>query len=275
MLDITDTRVPTPMHVTVVGVAEPAFSGIVAGYAPDIWMSLSAVPEPMRSKGSLSLGARLKPGASIAQARAEMRVLDRPSIDALAKGDPQWLQAQIEVTPARTGLDTPLQQQFGGPLRLLMTLVGGLLLLACANIGVLLLARGAARQHEMAVRVSLGAGRFRLIRQVLAESLLLASAGSVLGVIGARFAAPMLMRIMIAGTRSPGPTPRPEIPLDVRVLVFTMLATAAATLVFGLAPTVAALVSAPADALRHGRAAQPRSRRVFGNGLVVAVEMFQ
>jgi predicted permease len=269
VLDITDTRVPAPMHVTVVGVAQPAFSGIVAGYAPDIWMSLSAMPDALRSKGSLSLVARLKPGASIAQARAEMRVLDRPSIDALAKGDPQWLQAQIEVTPARTGLDTPLQQQFGGPLRLLMTLVGGLLLLACANIGGLLLARGAARQHEMAVRVSLGAGRFRLMRQVLAESLLLASAGSVLGVIGARFAAPMLMRIMIAGTRSPGPAPRPEIPLDVRVLVFTMLATAGATLVFGLAPTVAALVSAPADALRHGRAAQPRSRRVFGNGLVV------
>ena len=269
VLDITDRRLPAPMHVTVVGVADRGFSGIVAGYAPDVWVSLAAVPDAMRPRLSLSLAARLKPGASIAQARAEMRVLDRPRIESLARRDPQWLQAPIEVMPARTGLETPLRQEFGGPLRLLLGLVGGLLLLACANIGSLLLARGAARQHEMAVRVSLGAGRFRIVRQVLAESLLLASLGSVLGIAGARFAATMLMRTMIAGTRAPGAAPRLEIPLDARVLGFTILVTAVAALVCGLAPAVAAFASAPADALRQGRGAQPRSRRVFGNALVV------
>jgi putative ABC transport system permease protein len=269
VIDLVDARLPAPMPVTIVGVTEPAFSGIVVGYRADVWMSLSGVPAAMRSRASLSLVARLKPGASIDQARAEMRVLDQPSLDALAHNDPQWRQAVIEVTPARTGLDTPLQQQFGRPLLLLLALVGGLLLLACANIGSMLLARGATRQHEMAVRVSLGAGRLRIMRQVLTESLLLASAGSVLGVIGARFAATMLMRTMIAATRSPGPPPRLDIPLDARVLAFTVLAAAASAVVFGLAPAIAAFVSAPANALRHGRGVQPRSRRLFGNGLVV------
>jgi putative ABC transport system permease protein len=268
-IDIEDRRVPVPMHATVVGVAEPGFAGVVVGYEPDVWMSLSSVPDAARSRAGLSLLARLKPGVSLDQARAEMRVLDRPSIESLAQRDPQWLRAEIDVKPARTGLSTPLHQQFGGPLLLLMTMVGGLLLLACANIGSLLLARGAARQHEMAVRVSLGAGRFRIMRQVLTESLLLASMGSVLGIIGARFGATILMRIVTSATRSPGPPPRLEIPLDARVLPFTIGVTVLAALVFGLAPAVAAFVSAPAPSLRQG-GAQPRSRRLFGSGLVVA-----
>jgi predicted permease len=218
----------------------------------------------------VALMARLKPGASIAHARAEMRVLYQSSIDALAQRDPQWRHVAIDVKPARAGLSTPLTDQFGGPLSLLMAIVGILLLLACANIGGLLLARGAARQHEMAVRVSLGAGRFRIVRQVLTESLLLASTGGVLGLVGARFGATILMRIMTSGTRSLGAPPRLEIPLDARVLLFTIGVTILAVLVFGLAPAIAAFVSAPAPALRQGGGAQPRSRRAFGNGLVVA-----
>jgi predicted permease len=270
VVDIQDTRVPVPMHVTVVGVAEPKFSGIVVGYQPDVWISLSAVPAAMRARVALALAARLEPGASIEQARAEMRVLDRPRIDALAQRDPQWLRVVLDVTPARTGLSTPLHQQFGGPLLLLMTMVGGVLLLACVNIGSLLLARGAARQQEMAVRVSLGAGRFRIARQVLTESLLLAAMGGVLGIAGARFGATMLMRIMLSGTRSPGPSPHLDIPLDARVLMFTVGVTAVAALLFGLMPAIAAYVWAPAPALRQTGVAQPRSRRLFGNGLVVA-----
>jgi predicted permease len=269
-IDIEDTRVPAPMHVTVVGVAEPGFSGIVAGYRPDVWLSFSAVPDAMRSRAGLALAARLKPETSIEQARAEMRVLDRARIDELVQRDPQWHGVVIDVKPARTGLDTPLQQQFGGPLLLLMTMVGGVLLLACVNIGTLLLARGAARQHEMAVRVSLGAGRFRIVRQVLTESLLLAAMGGILGVVGARFGATMLMRIMISGTTSPGPAPRLDIPLDARVLTFTVAVTMLAALLFGLVPAIAAFVSAPAPTLRQSGAAQPRSRRVLGNALVVA-----
>ena len=269
-IEVEDIRVAVPMHATVVGVAEQKFSGIVASRRPDVWISLSAVPDAIRSRVALALAARLRPGVSIEQARAEMRVLDRFRIDELSQRDPQWRSAVIDVKPARTGLDTPLQQQFGGPLLLLMTMVGGVLLVACVNIGTLLLARGAARQHEMAVRVSLGAGRFRIVRQVLTESLLLAAMGGVLGVVAARFGATMLMRIMTSGTRSPGPAPHLDIPLDARVLTFTVAVTVLAALLFGLMPAIAAFVSTPARALRHGGAAQPPFRRVFGNALVVA-----
>src|SRR5205823_9195250 len=100
--------------------------------------------------------------------------------------------------------------------------------------------------------------------------LLLASVGSLLGLAGARFGATMLMRIMISGTRSPGAAPHLQIPLDARVLSFTLAVTVLAAIVFGLAPAVAAFISAPAATLRQGGGAQPRSRRVFGNGLVVA-----
>ena len=156
-IDIEDTRVPVPMHVTVIGVAEQGFSGIVVGYRPDVWISLSAVPDAMRSRASLALAARLKPDASIEQARAEMRVLDRSEIDELAQRDPQWRSVAIDVKPARTGLDTPLQQQFGGPLLLLMTMVGGVLLLACVNIGT-----PAARARR---RAAARDGRSRLPRR--------------------------------------------------------------------------------------------------------------
>jgi len=270
IVDINDRRLPGPVHATVVGVAEPGFSGVTVGRQPDVWLSIGAIPTAMRSRAGLALMARLKPGASIAQARAEMRVLDQPRIDRFAQRDPQWRHVAIDVKPARAGLSTPLTDQFGGPLSLLMVMVGILLLLACANIGGMLLARGAARRHEMAVRVSLGAGRFRIVRQVVTESLLLASMGGLLGLVGARFGATMLTRIVTSGTRSPGAPPHLDVPLDPRVLAFTIGVTVLAALVFGLAPAVAAFVSAPAPALRRGGGAQPRSRRVFGNGLVVA-----
>ena len=270
IIEINDRRLPGPVHATVVGVAEPEFSGVTASMRSDVWVSLGAIPTAMRSRGGVALMARLKPGASIAQARAEMRVLYQSSIDALVQRDPQWRHVAIDVKPARAGLSTPLTDQFGGPLSLLMAIVVILLLLACANIGGLLLARGASRQQEMAVRVSLGAGRLRMVRQVLTESLLLASIGGALGLVGARFGATILTRIMTSGTQSLGPSPRLEIPLDARVLTFTIGVTLLAALVFGLAPAIAAFVSAPASALRQGGGAQTKSRRVFGNGLVVA-----
>ena len=270
-VDVEDARLPAPVRATVVGVAERSFAGIVAGYRPDVWVSLAAVPAAARGRAGLSLIARLKPDASIDQARAEMRVLDRDRIEGFAQRDPQWRQVAVDVKPARAGLLTPLHDQFGGPLLILFWLVVSLLMLACTNVGGLLLARGAARRHEMAVRVSLGAGRFRIMRQVLAESLVLAAAGCALGLAGARAGAALLMRIVTSGTRSLAAPPQMDVALDARILFFAGAATIAATLLFGLAPALAAFVSAPMEALRERSGATPsRARRWFGHGLVVA-----
>jgi predicted permease len=256
-----------PVTVTVVGVADQAFSGLAVGYKPDVWVPAATLGS--RQPGFV-LMARLNDGISLERARAEMQVLDRPRIEELARGDPQWLDVTLEVEPARAGLWTPLHGQFTNPLLVLMAVVGLLLLLACANIGSLLLARGAARQREMALRVSLGAGRLRIVRQILTESLLLSVAGSLLGVIGAYFGADMLVRIMASGTQLLGPAPHLDLPIDGSVLAFTTAVTVVAAVLFGAAPAWAACTSAPAPVLHgRGRAGHAGRRRVFGNGLVV------
>src|SRR5262249_32653165 len=130
------------------------------------------------------LMARLKPGVTLAQATAEMRVLDRWRIDEIAKTspDPQIRRLSLDVDSASAGFST-LRQFLQRPLLVLMTVVLLVLLLACVNVATMLLARGAARQREMAVRVSVGAGRFRLVRQVLTESLAIAVLAAALGMV--------------------------------------------------------------------------------------------
>ena len=175
IVEITDRRLPGPVHATVMR-SRAHFSGVTISMRSDVWVSLGAIPTAMRSRGGVALMARLKPGAS-SRRRAQRCACST------SRASTRWRSASavatlaIDVTSARAGLATPLADQFGGPLSLLMAIVVIVLLLACANIGGLLLARGAARQHEMALRVSLGAGRFRMVRQVLTESLLLASIG--------------------------------------------------------------------------------------------------
>src|SRR5262249_29741281 len=143
-----------------------------------------------------SLVARLKPGVTIDQAQAEMRVLDRARlVDLEARShDTQWREVPLQVEPAGAGLSV-LRERFGSSLRLMMTAVSVLLLLACLNIASMLLARGAVRHREMAVRVALGAGRFRIVRQVLTESLFLSSLGGVCGVVVAYVGAHALVML--------------------------------------------------------------------------------
>jgi predicted permease len=263
----------------VVGVAPRGFFGLQVGVRTDLWLP-APVPETDRRAGGgaggglgVKLLGRLRRGVSIEGARAEMRVLDRWRTEDLARrtGDPRWRQAKVELAPAPGGFSV-LRDAFGGPLLVLLAVASLLLLLACGNVACMLLARGVAREREMAMRVSLGAGRLRLARQVATESLLLAMAGSLLGVLTARLAADALVRILTSGRPIIGlaaPVGMP-VPLDAHVLSFTVGLVGLTALLFGLAPAASALAASPASSLRSsGTAGGGGARARLGRSLVV------
>jgi predicted permease len=221
--------------------------------------------------GALALVGRLKPDVSFEKARAEMTVLFHSDVQA-PNPNPFLRNMKFEMAPAGTGLSSPLRQQFTKPLLVLMGIVSLLLLVACTNMASLLLARGAAREHEMALRVALGADRLRLVRLVLTEPLLLSAAGSVLAIVLAYFGAGSLVRIMLSGRQIPGLPPHLEIQVrpDLQVLLFTAAVALLTVVLSGLSPVLRALRTAPSPALRRaGSTGDSRFRQLFGKSLVV------
>ena len=227
---------------------------------------------PRRAR--LILLARLKPGTTLEQARGEIAVLFRFTIEERAKfsKDPLVRQLSVQVERAGNGLAT-VRDRYGKPLTVLMTVVGLLLLLACVNIASLLLARAAGREREMAVRTSLGASGIRLLRQVLTESLMLSLAGTLMGAAIAYFGTAALLRILWRAAG--GETGLPFICRFNQTLhVLTLFAAGIAVLagvVFGAAPAWSAFRTDPAMAMRQaGSVGETRLRRLFGRGLVAA-----
>lgn len=245
---------------TIVGVAPRTFTGLRVGARTDVWMPFS--------NDQLNMIARLQSGVTIEQAQAQMNVLFQEVQRQNPKTTIRRLRTRVELSSAEAGLSR-VRDKYGKPLALLMAVVGLLLLLACINLASILLARSAARQQEMAVRLGLGARRGRLVRQMLTESLFLSGAGTLVGAVLAYFGTGALVHIIASGR----PAERLEIQVvsDVNTLLFTAGIAIITGLLFGLAPAWYAFRTDPASSLRErGNGGQSPFWRLFGKSLVVA-----
>jgi len=280
---IGETLLLENVPFTVIGIAPAGFFGVEVGRHIDIWVPLESERKFRTSYASstaykwVQMMGRLKPGASIKEASAELRVLysksilenDIPELQRLDPPyDPQALQRMRDwsliVQPAPAGVSRP-RDEYSTPLTVLMTIVGVLLLIACTNVANLLFARAVVREKEIALRLSLGAGRARVIRQLLTESAVLIGAGGTLGL----FLAYMLSKYLagfLAGTNA--------LVLDVSpnlaTLAFTATVAVGAVIVFGLMPAFRSTRTEFAVTLKGGASGQPAAGGYrWSRGLIV------
>jgi putative ABC transport system permease protein len=217
---------------TIIGVTRPEFRGLLVGWTMDVTTLLDRA-EFMDAGNWLTMPliARLKPGVEVTQVGAQLT----PQLKRLASGTTERFRRRyldhVAVESAAHGI-TDLRIQFARPLRLLMGAVGLLLLIACVNLAGLLLVRNATRQHELGMRLALGAGRPRIMRQLLTESALLALLGAVPGVVLALKGSNLLLAFMPPQF---GPLSM-TVAADWRVIGFAIATTVATTLLFGVIP---------------------------------------
>jgi predicted permease len=267
----------------VIGVTPPGFLGLQVGDAPDISVPIMMQPQVMPDKENwlgrahnttdwLDIFGRLKPGVTVPQATAGLQALfhniqtELASEIGLEKATwrREWVESKIVLVPGGSGL-SHLRRQFSGALYILMAVVGLVLLIACANVANLLLARAAARQREIALRMAIGAGRARVIRQLLVESLILSGLGGALGIGIAYWASALLVRFLSVG----GPLVRLDLSPDWRILGFTAAVSIGTGVLFGLAPAIRGAGLDLAPVLKQGgRGASPPQR--FARALSVA-----
>jgi predicted permease len=265
---------------TIVGVAPREFFGTTVGNAPDMWVPLAMEKQlpPAHWDGrnsesfqSLFVIGRLKDGVSPEQASAAVNLLFKQSLEARAGTEPaadrvQAIQsARIDLTPMGRGLST-LREQFSLSLKVLMGVVGLVLLIASANVANLLLAQGAARRREFAVRLAVGAGRARLVRQLFTESALLAICGGLVGV-GLSWWGSRLLLLMASN----GPEALPvDVTPNLRVLGFTFGVSVLCAIVFGTVPALRASRIEPNSSLKGGKTGVPSTlRNPLGKAFVV------
>jgi predicted permease len=240
------------VEFSIIGVMPQSFFGADVGTRPQIWVPL-ALSERIGMKGCLASRscwwlipmARLKSGVSLQQAQAQLKII---SPQAMLDAAPDWgaagrkksLAWQLAATSDANGW-TDLRRKFSNPLAVLMILVGVVLLIACANLSNMLLARASSRQREIAVRLAIGAGRGRLIRQLLTESVLLSLLGGAVGLAFAVWSTHLLVAFLAATQRaSMGQEIQFDLHVDWRVALFTFFATVGSGLLFGLVPAIGA-----------------------------------
>jgi predicted permease len=265
---------------TVIGVAAPGFEGTNVGFPNNIWIPVTMKPAINPTDTAIDderyswfyLFGRLKPGVSLAKAEAAMKVTYRQrqqeelQMNYFRKypDDRQrFLKQNFKLEPAERG-QSVLRERFERPLIILQWVVGAILLIACCNIAGLLLARSASRQREMAIRGAMGAGRARLIRQLLVESLLLVCASGTAGILVSLGATRALLRLL---TSDPSQLSLQTSP-DLRIMVFALALTLMTTMLVSLLPAVHSSRPA-ADALKEsagaiaGGRSHARLRKVF------------
>ena len=248
---------------TIVGVMPQSFSPDDYGelWLPSPWgvpaNALRPTEDPRQARGTnyLDVWARLKPGVSLDQARAEMNAI-------MLRLEKQYPNENQDVGIALTPLHEEMVSGIRPTLLVLVAAVASLLLIGCANVANLQLARAAGRAREISIRAALGASRLRLIRQMLTESVMLAILGGVLGIIVAAWAVPLLLALSPSEIRG-----FKEIGLNREVLTFSFLASVLTGILFGLVPALAASSASPSASLGDGErgstASHSRSRSVL------------
>jgi putative ABC transport system permease protein len=277
---LNQTLVVNGHPLTIVGVAAPGFNGIQVGSASDVMVPLmmKAQMTPTwndldnRRSRWLTLMGRLKPGVSAEQAEVQLNVVYRQVNEMEVQNIPnasatfrqRFVAKHLEVLPAGRGL-SDMRTQFSTPLIVLMCMVAVVLLVACANVANLMLARSTTRQREIALRMALGAGRGRIVRQRLVESLMLAVTGALVGLAFAAWTG----RVLLAALPGDPTTQTLSATPDARVVVFTLLLSMITALVFGIAPAWSATRPAVTSALKEesgsvaGGGRQARARRAL------------
>ncbi len=254
---------------TIIGVTRKWFTGLSTGQPPEVTIPITAAP--LIQGGTFNLDSRsalwvfvtgrLNDGVSIDQARAQLQSFWPEVLLATASTETPGLRRQtflsmgLEVSSAAKGIAADLRSQFTRPLYVLAGIVGLILLVACVNLANLMLARAAARSHEMSVRVAIGASRWSLARQVLTESLALSLAGALLGLAFAYWGSRLLLLLMTQGNLFPVTL---DLSPDLRVLLLTVSVAILTGILFGLAPAWRCSREDPASVL------QQNARRLSG-----------
>ncbi len=268
---------------TVVGVMPPGFSGVAVGRVADVVLPFAAEPLlqgrdsalPETGRSWLEIMVRLKPGQTVEHANVQLRSVQSQIRDAVLPGlhgspafAARYLTDPLTLAPAAAGA-SGLRRQYGTPLFAMVVAVGLVLLVACANIASLLLARALARRGELSVRLALGASRWRLARLLFLESLLVAMIGAGVGLLFAKWGSALLVRQL--GTWEG--TVSLDLALDWRVLVFTATLACLCAITAGVAPMFAVKSVAPGEALKSAGRAMAGDRRFAVRGALVVAQI--